>query len=82
MEEIDIYSNMLYVMDKRAKLGKLAHEYAELDRNRAEVCCLIGESLQSSGGMVCVLILPSQAITTRLVESIPRRSSTSNGVSS
>jgi anaphase-promoting complex subunit 8 len=43
MEEIDIYSNMLYVMDKRAKLGKLAHEYAELDRNRAEVCCLIGQ---------------------------------------
>jgi hypothetical protein len=42
MEEVDIYSNMLYVMDKRAKLGKLAHEYAEIDRNRAEVCCLIG----------------------------------------
>lgn len=44
MEEVDIYSNMLYVMDKRAKLGKLAHEYAEIDRNRAEVCCLIGLS--------------------------------------
>ena len=45
MEEVDIYSNMLYVMDKRAKLGKLAHEYAEIDRNRAEVCCLIGASV-------------------------------------
>jgi anaphase-promoting complex subunit 8 len=44
MEDVDIYSNMLYVMDKKAKLGKLAHEYAELDRNRAEVCCLIGIS--------------------------------------
>lgn len=43
MEEVDIYSNMLYVMNKKAKLGKLAHEYAEIDRNRAEVCCLIGE---------------------------------------
>lgn len=43
MEEVDIYSNMLYVMDKRAKLGKLAHEYSEIDRNRPEVCCLIGE---------------------------------------
>jgi anaphase-promoting complex subunit 8 len=42
MEEVDIYSNMLYVMDKKAKLGKLAHDYAEIDRNRAEVCCLIG----------------------------------------
>lgn len=44
MEEVDIYSNMLYVMEKKAKLGKLAHEYAEIDRNRAEVCCLIGMS--------------------------------------
>lgn len=44
MEEVDIYSNMLYVMNKKAKLGKLAHEYAEIDRNRAEVCCLIGKS--------------------------------------
>ncbi|KAL1410905.1 Anaphase-promoting complex subunit 8 [Vanrija albida] len=47
MEEVDIYSNMLYVMDKRAKLGKLAHEYAEIDRNRPEVCCLIGNYYSS-----------------------------------
>lgn len=47
MEEVDIYSNMLYVMDKRAKLGKLAHEYAELDRNRPEVCTLIGNYYSS-----------------------------------
>lgn len=46
MEEVDIYSNMLYVMNKKAKLGKLAHEYAEIDRNRAEVCCLIGTPLE------------------------------------
>lgn len=43
LEEIEIYSNMLYVMNRKAKLGKLAHEYAEVDKNRAEVCCLIGE---------------------------------------
>jgi anaphase-promoting complex subunit 8 len=61
MEEIDIYSNMLYVMDKRAKLGKLAHEYAELDRNRAEVCCLIGESSQSSSGMTRLCANPCLA---------------------
>jgi len=51
MEEVDIYSNMLYVMDKKAKLGKLAHEYAEIDHNRAEVCCLIG--LSSGSGLRC-----------------------------
>jgi anaphase-promoting complex subunit 8 len=49
MEEVDIYSNMLYVMDKKAKLGKLAHEYAEIDRNRAEVCCLIGKPVRAEG---------------------------------
>lgn len=43
MEEVDIFSNMLYVMEKRDKLGQLAHEYAAIDRNRPEVCCLIGE---------------------------------------
>jgi anaphase-promoting complex subunit 8 len=43
LEEIEIYSNMLYVMNRKAKLGKLAHEYGEIDKNRAEVCCLIGE---------------------------------------
>lgn len=48
MEEVDIYSNMLYVMNKQAKLGKLAHEYAEIDRNRAEVCCLIGKTRHST----------------------------------
>lgn len=44
MEDIDIFSNMLYVMDKKVKLAKLAHDYSELDRNRAETCCLVGES--------------------------------------
>lgn len=44
LEEIEIYSNMLYVMNRKAKLGQMAHEYAEIDKNRAEVCCLIGES--------------------------------------
>ncbi len=43
LEEIEIYSNMLYVMNRKAKLGKMAHEYGAIDKNRAEVCCLIGE---------------------------------------
>jgi anaphase-promoting complex subunit 8 len=44
LDEIEIYSNMLYVMGKKAKLGQMAHEYAQVNKNRAEVCCLIGES--------------------------------------
>jgi anaphase-promoting complex subunit 8 len=43
LDEIEIYSNMLYVMGKKAKLGQMAHEYAQVNKNRAEVCCLIGE---------------------------------------
>lgn len=44
LDEIEIYSNMLYVMNKKAKLAQIAHEYAQIDKNRAEVCCLIGNS--------------------------------------
>jgi len=43
LDEIEIYSNMLYVMGKKAKLGQMAHEYAQVNKNRAEVCCLIGQ---------------------------------------
>lgn len=39
---MDTYSNILYVMGKRAKLSQIAHMYAEIDRNRPETCCLIG----------------------------------------
>ncbi|BEJ18077.1 hypothetical protein CspHIS471_0703540 [Cutaneotrichosporon sp. HIS471] len=49
MEEVDIYSNMLYVVNKKTKLAKLAHQYAEIDRNRPEVCTLIGNYYSSRG---------------------------------
>lgn len=42
LDDVDVYSNMLYVMPKLSKLAKLAHDYALIDRNRAETCCLIG----------------------------------------
>ncbi|KAK4048976.1 Anaphase-promoting complex subunit 8 [Microbotryomycetes sp. JL221] len=42
IEEIDIYSNILYVSEERAKLAALAQEYVKVDRSRPEVCCLIG----------------------------------------
>ncbi|RXK34892.1 anaphase-promoting complex subunit 8 [Tremella mesenterica] len=62
MDEVDIYSNMLYVMDKRAKLGKLAHEYAEIDRNRAEVCCLIGNYYSSRADHTKAIIYFKRAL--------------------
>jgi hypothetical protein len=42
-EDLDTYSNILYVMGKRSKLSQVAHKYSAIDRNRPETCCLIGE---------------------------------------
>lgn len=42
LEDVDTYSNILYVMEKRAKLSQLAQRYTELDRHRPETCCLVG----------------------------------------
>lgn len=43
IDDIDIYSNILYVTDNQLKLSKVAHEFLALDRDRPEVCCLIGK---------------------------------------
>ncbi|KAF9227395.1 TPR-like protein [Gyrodon lividus] len=42
VDDIDIYSNILYVTENRLKLSQLAHEFLELDKDRPEVCCLVG----------------------------------------
>ncbi|KAI8323688.1 TPR-like protein [Martensiomyces pterosporus] len=42
LELSDIHSNILYVMEDRARLGQLAHRCASLDRFRPETCCVIG----------------------------------------
>ncbi|KAH7927147.1 TPR-like protein [Leucogyrophana mollusca] len=42
IDNIDVYSNILYVTENRLKLSRLAHEFLELDKDRPEVCCLVG----------------------------------------
>jgi len=42
IEDMDVYSNMLYVMEKRTKLSKLAHDFLALDKDRPEVCSIVG----------------------------------------
>ncbi|KNZ72808.1 Anaphase-promoting complex subunit 8 [Termitomyces sp. J132] len=42
IDDIDVYSNILYVTDSRLKLSRLAHEFLALDKDRPEVCCLVG----------------------------------------
>ncbi|KAJ1929592.1 Anaphase-promoting complex subunit 8 [Tieghemiomyces parasiticus] len=42
LDQADVYSNILYVMESRPKLSYLAHHCAEVDRFRPETCCVIG----------------------------------------
>eukprot|EP01117_Protostelium_nocturnum_P019491 TRINITY_DN8468_c0_g1_i1.p1 TRINITY_DN8468_c0_g1~~TRINITY_DN8468_c0_g1_i1.p1 ORF type:complete len:598 (-),score=213.41 TRINITY_DN8468_c0_g1_i1:1459-2988(-) len=42
LDNMDIYSNILYVKEDRAKLSYLAQRANEIDRYRAETCCIIG----------------------------------------
>ncbi|KAJ3554079.1 hypothetical protein NM688_g3293 [Phlebia brevispora] len=42
IDDIDIYSNILYVAENKIQLSKLAHEFIALDKDRPEVCCLVG----------------------------------------
>lgn len=44
IDDIDVFSNILYVTDNRLKLSRLAHEFLALDKDRPEVCCLVGPS--------------------------------------
>ena len=44
IDDIDVYSNILYVTENRLDLSKLAHDFLLLDKDRPEVCCLIGAS--------------------------------------
>ena len=44
LDELDIYSNILYVMEKSPKLAYLAHLATKTDRFRVETCCIVGTS--------------------------------------
>jgi anaphase-promoting complex subunit 8 len=49
LEDIDTYSNILYVMEKRPKLSQMAHKYTQLDKYRPETCCLVGNYYSARG---------------------------------
>ncbi|GJE95470.1 TPR-like protein [Phanerochaete sordida] len=42
IDDIDVYSNILYVTENRLELSKLAHDFLLIDKDRPEVCCLVG----------------------------------------
>jgi len=42
LEQVDVYSNILYVLDHRALLANLAQRVIQVDRYRPETCCVVG----------------------------------------
>lgn len=49
LDDIDILSNILYVAENRVKLSKLAHYYLRVDKDRPEVCCMVGNHYSLRG---------------------------------
>lgn len=49
LDQMDIYSNTLYVMEKKAELSFLAHSCALVDRYRPETCLVIGNYYSMRG---------------------------------
>ncbi|KAF7999336.1 hypothetical protein HF325_006012 [Metschnikowia pulcherrima] len=41
LDDLDTYLNMLYVMEKKSKLAFLAQYTAQIDKFRAETCCVV-----------------------------------------
>jgi anaphase-promoting complex subunit 8 len=41
LDDLDTYSNMLYVMEKRSKLSFLAQFASQIDKFRPETCCIL-----------------------------------------
>ncbi|CAN3352857.1 anaphase-promoting complex subunit Cdc23p [Diutina catenulata] len=41
LDEIDTYSNMLFVMENRSKLSYLAQYVSQIDKFRPETCCVV-----------------------------------------
>ena len=42
LDDLDVYSNILYVMEKSSKLAYLAQLATRVDKFRVETCCIVG----------------------------------------
>ena len=42
LDQMDVYSNILYVKEDRVGLSQLAHRAVKIDKYRPETCCIIG----------------------------------------
>lgn len=44
LDNLDTYSNLLYVHDLKKELADLAHRVVNIDKYRVETCCVIGKN--------------------------------------
>ncbi|XP_050301809.1 cell division cycle protein 23 homolog [Anthonomus grandis grandis] len=42
LDNLDTYSNLLYVLERKTELANLAHKAVDIDKYRVETCCVIG----------------------------------------
>lgn len=42
LDNLDTYSNVLYVKEERVQLAHLAHHTVQIDKYRPETCCIVG----------------------------------------
>ena len=43
LEDMDIYSNLLYLQGSKEKLSMLAHDCIQIDQYQPETCCIVGK---------------------------------------
>ena len=48
LENMDTFSNLLYVKEMRVELAHLAHRLNDIDKYRVETCCVIGKSMRKT----------------------------------
>eukprot|EP00039_Didymoeca_costata_P020384 m.341070 g.341070 ORF g.341070 m.341070 type:complete len:561 (+) comp19779_c0_seq1:215-1897(+) len=49
LDNVDTYSNILYVKEQKPELSYLAHEACRIDQYRVETCCVIGNYYSLKG---------------------------------
>lgn len=60
LDNLDTYSNLLYVLDLKKHLADLAHKVVNIDKYRVETCCVIGKQLFLDYPIFIVQILHTQ----------------------
>lgn len=48
LDNMDTYSNLLYVKELKVELAHLAHRATRIDKYRLETCCIIGKTVPRS----------------------------------